>query len=130
MSAITTSRVKGHRLGVKVALLVVLVTTAMAWSAASASAYEGVFCNGVPLKLYHRCFSSLVEELRRAIAHGNAGWTLVHERVGGWGERQGECFSSGCTANTGYTGGGGSGEAYEENIGIEGTHTYYGYIYK
>lgn len=130
MSAITTSRLKGRRLGAKVALLVVLVTMAMAWSATSASAYEGPFCNAVNLKLYQRCYSSLVGELRRAIAHGNSGWTLVRERVGGWGERQGECYSSGCTANTGYTGGGGGGEAYEENIGIEGTHTYYGYIYK
>jgi hypothetical protein len=43
-------------------------------------------------------------------------------------ERNGECFSSGCTANTGYTGGGG-GEAFEENVGLSGTHTYSGYIY-
>jgi hypothetical protein len=93
----------------------------------SASAYEGEFCYGVYLHVNQDCISNTVSNIRRAIGHG-ADWTeVIVSGIGGG--RSGECYSDGCTADTGYLAVDITGNGFIENIGGGGGGYYYGWLY-
>ena len=74
---------------------------------APASAYTGVFCNGVwlyePPTTPYLCVSSYTTNFRRTIGSSISDWTEVGEDNQNGGQNLfGYCETGGCTANTGY----------------------------
>lgn len=133
-----------HRQAQKVAMILiacVILATACMWSIASSqasAAYQGPFCNNKYLYELGVCNSSNFSYSRRVIGHSYKQYTWVDligtNCNGGQRCRTAECYSAGCTADTGYYGSYGSGcgsscAAQIQNIGYAGDW-FFGYIYE
>ncbi len=101
-----------------VVLVGVIVALAIAgtWSFAAAradAAYQGPFCNNKFLYEYSVCDSGNFSHSRRVIGHSYKShtWVALYGTNCGTGSkcRSNACYSSGCTADTGYYGSYGSG---------------------
>jgi hypothetical protein len=107
---------------------VVAATASWAVAASPSLAYTGPFCSNVNLGPGGFCNSSTASNIRRAIGKAPGGLTHVYISTGA-GERSMQCYSSGCTADTGYLSFDSTGYGSVDNSG-SGTHTYSGYLYQ
>jgi hypothetical protein len=117
-----------RRLTAAMVATVIAATASWAVAVSPSLAYTGPFCSNVNLGPGGFCNSSTVSNIRRAIGNAPGGLTHVYISTGA-GEKAGQCYSSGCTADTGYLSFDSTGHGSVDNSG-SGTHTYSGYLYQ
>ncbi len=133
------SKLRMRRRYWQIGLVACAAAGALAATGATASAYQGYMygnCGGsYGAQLYQSggptfCYSETESNVRRAIAHGYSDYASVRLWTLNNTFRQGNCFTGGCTADTGYFGSDITGYGQIYNLGGPyNVDTFVGYMY-